>query len=211
VTIELKQYQMTQKYEFDMPIMIDASKLPFDRYEIRMQLGFSRVTVRSSMEEGKKNDDDHNPGRVEFDIPGVKLQVPGAQYKPYFYVFPSLIYKNYKSLYAKVVPKDLLAEYDIQRGSVSLSISRSASHKFPMAFCFVLLRKDIKAILSVIIPLYVLIAFPPLCQAFNNLLAYLTYLLTYLLPSLLTYLRVRSYCLPAPLPGVQQLVAERFR
>ena len=53
-------------------------------------------------------------------------------------------------------------------GSLALVISRSANYKFPMAYTFVLKRKDIKAILSVIIPLYVLTAFPPLCQVFNN-------------------------------------------
>jgi hypothetical protein len=93
VTWEMAQYQVTQRYSFDMPMLIDASKLPFDRYEIRMQLGFKPFTVRGSS--GCRDaQDTSNPSKVELDIPGLKLETPDASKKPNFYPYPSLIYKK---------------------------------------------------------------------------------------------------------------------
>lgn len=160
--IGLSRYQMTAKYEFKMPLIIDASRLPFDRYEIRMQFGFSPTLMRSPKPDKETRD---APVLFEFDIPDLKLEPKGAKEK--FYPKPSLIEPAYRTRYAKDTPKDLMPEYDVERGSTDLQVL-DHDYKRPLAYCFVLQRVEIKGILSVLLPLYSLILFSPLCQVFNN-------------------------------------------
>ena len=162
VKVTLFRYQMTCKYNFKCPLIIDASRLPFDRYEIRIQFGLAPTRMRSpALVTGEKM-----PKRFEFDIPDLKEVEPKGA-KENFYPLPGLISPDYRSKYAKETPKDLMPEYDVERGSTDLCIFPS-DYKRPLAYCFVLQRVEIKGILSVLLPLYSLILFSPVCQVFNN-------------------------------------------
>jgi len=115
--------------------MIEAKRLPFDRYVVSLSFGLEPFEVRCPS--GTK---DPKPPQVDFSLPNVKFE---NSMKKQIYPSCDLINHNYAKLYACEVMRDEMLEYDVQPGSARLRCSNALEdYKTPVTYSFIMYRYE---------------------------------------------------------------------